>query len=149
FQHRNYNWETSVAIQHELIKGLGINAGYFRRWFGNFTASQNQLASPADYDPFCITLPVDSRLPNGGGNRQCGYYDVSPAKFGQTQNLVRLASNFGTRTQVYNGVDVTMSMRFPNGAQVSGGPSLGRTATNSCFVVNSPQDLLFCDVKPP
>jgi hypothetical protein len=32
---------------------------------------------------------------------------------------------------------------------VQGGATTGRTVTNECFVVNSPQSLLHCEVKPP
>jgi hypothetical protein len=39
--------------------------------------------------------------------------------------------------------------RLPHGALIQGGFNTGRTATNSCFVVDSPQALRFCDVKPP
>jgi hypothetical protein len=55
----------------------------------------------------------------------------------------------GKDTEVYNGLELTVSARFAKGAQVSGGVSEGRTETSTCFVVNSPQQLLFCDVKPP
>ncbi len=149
FGRRGYNWETAASIQHQLVPGLAVEGAYFRRWFGNLTATDNQLVAPADFDPFCLTLPVNSRLPDGGGNQLCGFYDVTPTRFGQTQNLVTFASNFGKRTQVYNGVEFTVSARLRNGAQFSGGTSTGRTATSACFVVDSPQALMFCDVKPP
>ncbi|PYR26182.1 MAG: hypothetical protein DMF92_18990, partial [Acidobacteria bacterium] len=100
---RGYNWETSAAVQHELMKGLSVNVGYYRRWYGNLTATDNTLVRPADYDPYCITVPVDSRLPGGGGNQLCGFYDVSLAKFGQVQNNITLASNFGEEKDIYNG----------------------------------------------
>jgi hypothetical protein len=150
FDARTYNWETSAEIQHELITGLSVNVGYFRRWYGNFLVTQNLATTPADFDPFCITVPVDSRLPNGGGNQQCGFYDVSVAKFGLTQNRATFASKFpGTRFEHYNGVDLTATGRLHNGAQFSGGATIGRSEVNTCQVINSPQDLLFCDNKPP
>ena len=45
--------------------------------------TDNQLVTPADYDPYCVTAPVDTRLPGGGGYQVCGLYDIKPAKFGQ------------------------------------------------------------------
>src|SRR6185503_8072412 len=33
---RAYSWEFAVSAQRELTKGISVNGGYFRRWFGNF-----------------------------------------------------------------------------------------------------------------
>jgi hypothetical protein len=93
---------------------------------------------------------VDPRLPVGvSGQQQCGLADVSVAKFGQSINRVTFASHYGTQTEVFNGVDLTGSARLPKGAQVAGGVSYGRTETSRCFVVDSPQESRFCDIKPP
>ena len=130
--------------------GMALNVGYFRTWYGAFQATRNLAVNPAtDYDEFCITAPVDSRLPNSG-ERLCGLYDIKPAKFGQVDNLVTQLSNFGTRSQVYNGVDVTTTVRFGRGGQVSGGLSVGRMVDDNCVVVNSPQDVRpgFCKIAP-
>ena len=124
---------------------------YYRRWYGNVTATDNLDVTPADFDPFCITLPADARLPGGGGNRQCGYYNVSQAKFGQVHNYITLRY----RRQLRPGDRGLRRLRLDDqraaarGAQVSGGVSLGRTATNTCGVVDSPQESLFCEVAPP
>jgi hypothetical protein len=148
---RNYNWEGSASVQRELGRTMSATLAYYRRWYGNVTATDNLDVTPADFDQYCITLPVDSRLPNGGGTRQCGYYNVSLAKFGQVHNYITLRSkdNFGLMTEVYTGIDMTMNARLPRGAQVSGGISVGRIATNTCGVVDSPQESLFCAVTPP
>ena len=83
---RPYNWEITGGVQHELRPGVAITRAYIRRWDGNFTATDNLLRTPSDYDPFCITAPLDSRLPGGGGNEFCGFDDVNPAKFSATTN---------------------------------------------------------------
>ncbi len=99
----------------------------------------NTLIGPSDFDEYCFTAPTDPRLPHSG-ERLCGLYDLKPAKFGLVDNLVTQQSNFGDHTRVYNGVDATMSARFPGGAQVSGGLSIGRTVDDNCVVIDSPQD---------
>ena len=147
---RPYTWQAQVSLQHELRPGMALNAGYFRTWYGGFVATDNLAVTPADYDPFCIIVPVDARLPGGGGNQLCGLYDVKREKFGQVDNLVSRVSDLGAKqTQVFNGVDVGLNARFRGGAFAGGGVSAGRTVTDSCYTVDSPQQLLFCHVAPP
>jgi hypothetical protein len=146
---RGYNWTGSAEVQHQLFTGTSVTAGYYRRWAGNFQVSDNLRVAPEDFDPFCVTAPVDSRLPNGGGYQVCGLYDVAQAKSGQVLNKVVQAESFGKRSQIYDGFDLTTNARFANGAVLNGGMNIGRTATNACFVVDSPQALLNCDIKPP
>ena len=111
--------------------------------------TDNLSVAPGDFDPFCVTAPVDSRLPSGGGYQICGLYDVVQTKAGQVVSRVVQAASFGKRTQIYDGFDLTTSARFANGAVINGGMNTGRTATNTCFVVDSPQALLNCDITPP
>lgn len=146
---RGYNWEASGSVQHELATGVSLSAGYYRRWFGNFRVTDNLEVTPADYNPFCVTAPVDARLPNGGGYQVCGLYDVSVARFGRVDNSITLAGNFGDQQEVFDGVDVSLSARLPRGIVVQGGTSTGRVKTDNCFVIDSPQALLNCDVTPP
>jgi hypothetical protein len=144
---------------------VAVNAGYYRTWDGGdsggsgipgaettLTVIDNQRVTPADYDQYCITAPTDARLPGGGGNQLCGLYDLRPALFGQVDNVVRSAADVGRRkTRVYNGVDLTLTARFGQGGQLSGGTSIGRTVTDDCVVVDSPQDARegFCRTARP
>jgi hypothetical protein len=164
FNRQYHNWQGSVALQHELRAGLGVNVGYFRTWYGgdgggsgipgaetSLFVTDNLRIGPADHDPYCITAPVDDRLPNSG-QQLCGLFDLRPALFGQTENVVKSAEEFGGRlTRVYNGVDATMTARFGRGGQLSGGVSIGRTVTNDCLVVDTPQAARegYCEVAPP
>ena len=147
---RGDSWQASVSVQHELLPGVALNVGYFRTQFGNFTVTDNELVTSADFDPYCITAPVDARLPGGGGNELCGLYDISPGKFGQVRNLVTQASNFGEQEERYDGVDIGFSARFPQGGFLGGGVSIGRRVTDNCFVVDSPQQARadFCRDSP-
>jgi hypothetical protein len=146
---RGYNWETSAVLQRQLPAGVSLALGYYRRWYGNFTLTDNLAVTPADYDSFCITAPVDSRLPGGGGQEICGLYDLNPAKFGLVDNFVTHSKAYGKQREVYDGFDVTLNARFGHGGLLTGGLSSGRTAINQCFAVDSPGQLRFCDVKPP
>src|SRR5262249_19433222 len=116
---------------------------------GNFRVTDNLAVTPADYSPYCITAPVNPGLPGGGGFQTCGLYDVVPSKFGQVNNLVTKASNFGDQTEVYNGIEVAINARFGKGGLITGGYSTGQTVTNNCFAVDSPQQLRYCQVTTP
>jgi hypothetical protein len=137
---REYNWQASASLQHELRPSVGVGVAYFRRWFGNFRVTDNILISPADYDPYCITAPVDPRLPGGGGNQICGLYDIRPLAFPLSFTEVTHANKFGEQTETFDGVDVTLNARFGRGGLLSAGVSTGRTVTDNCdALVDSPQ----------
>jgi len=139
FGNRQYNWQASAVLQHELRAGLGLNVGYYRTWYGNFAFRHNLAVAAADYDEYCITAPVDPRLPRHvSGSQICGLYDVTPAKFGQVDNLITPARHFGGRSEVYNGVDISLTGRLPNGAQLSGGVSTGQTVIDICSLNSLP-----------
>ena len=64
-------------------------------------------------------------------------------------NLVQPAADFGEQTQVSNFFTVSAEARLSSGARFGGGVDTGRTVTDNCFVVDSPQQLLNCHVSPP
>jgi hypothetical protein len=146
---RNFNWETSATVQRQIASGISVNVGYYRRQYGNFAVNDNQFVTPDDFSPYCITSPSDSRLPGGGGNQACGLYDVNPNRFGQSRILVRNNHHYGEQQQVYDGVNVWQNTRLRTGLTLQGGISMGRTRTNNCYVIDSPQQLRFCDIQPP
>jgi hypothetical protein len=139
FGKRPYDWEGMVGVQHELFPGMSLDVSYFKHWFRQQYVGTNLAVSPADFDPYCVTAPVDPRLPGGGGNQVCGFYDVKPEKFGQVNNLVTFTKNFGNQLEAYNGVDVNVNARMPGGAFLQGGMTVGRTTTDSCYANALPQ----------
>ena len=140
---------------------MAVNVSYFRTSWRNITATNNTAVASSDFDPYCVTLPQDARFPGGGGNQVCGLYDVKPEKFGQVNNVIDLASAFGSQTEVFNGVDATVKMRLPRGAFLQGGMSTGRNVTDNCsfnsrpqitpsgFTANTPRTDAFCRVELP
>jgi hypothetical protein len=160
---RDYNWQAAFSIDREVLPGVAVGVGYYRTWFGNFTADDNILVEPSDYSHYCVTAPTDSRLPSDvSGQQICGLYDLNNNKVGQVNTVRTLAEKFGKQTETYNGGDVNFTARIPGGVQVSGGWNVGNaiqtgivaggstsSRTNNCFVVDSPQQLYQCDVNNP
>jgi hypothetical protein len=173
FGNRNYGWDFGTEVQHELRSGMSVTAGYYRNWAGNFRVTDNQAVTPGDFSPYCVTAPVDARLPGGGGYPICGLYDINPNRFGQVSNVVTAASHFyetqshvncgdgGTVTNrtagrpsgrfcgTSNFFSVSLNTRFGKGIQLNGGVDTGRTVIDNCFVVDSPQQLLNCRTVIP
>jgi hypothetical protein len=145
---QEYLWQGDVSLEHEFRPGLLVTAGYFRSVYGNIRTLKNLRVSSADYDPYCITAPVDPRLPGGGGNRICGLYDIKPTAFGQNFGLTTKAENYGKASNSYSGVDVNVKARFGQDGVLQGGMSTGALTTDNCFVVDSPQALYQCRVSP-
>jgi hypothetical protein len=133
---RPYTWQFSGSVQRRLASALSLSVGYYRTWFGNFRATDNVALTPADFNAYSITVPADSRLPNGGGYTVTGLYDVTPTKNGVANNLVVQASNFGMVSEVYNGVDVTVNGRFKNW-HIGGGLSTGQDVTDVCDIISA------------
>jgi hypothetical protein len=168
---RGKNYEISTSVQHELMPRVGFTAAYFHRWFDNLLVSQNQAVTAGDFSSYCITAPVDARLPGGGGNQICGLQDVNPGKFGQIDNVVSVVDKFGQESKVYDGVDLTLNVRLPNAILIAGGTNTERTRDNYCYLASDPSlgqlgvstganggtmslgtsriDPTFCDIRPP
>jgi hypothetical protein len=140
---------------------VSITGGYYRNWSDHFgtpsgdswpavLVTDNLAWEPGDFSPYCITAPVDPELPGGGGYQVCGLYDVAPAKFGVGTLLVARPSNYGKgKSRISNFVSGAVSTRFGRGIEFGGSLDTGRTVTDLCFVVESPQDLLNCRVVNP
>jgi len=135
FNHRQTNWEFSTSVQHELMPGMGLDVGYFRRAWAHFRVTDNLLLAPEDFTRFNIVAPVDSRLPDGGGYTMSGFYDVNPAKFGQVRNLNALSDKYGNQFENWNGVDVTVNSRLKNGITLQAGMSTGKNMEDNCEIV--------------
>ena len=133
---RPYQWEFSVAVDHELVPRVSASAGYFRRSFGNFTVVDNLSLAATDFSPFTVTAPIDSRLPDGGGYAVNPFLDRNPETLTRpADNRVRLASEYGNQEQVWSGVDLSINARMTSGVIVSGGTSIGRTRTDNCEIL--------------
>ena len=100
----------------------------------NFTVTDNRATTAADYTPFSITAPLDPRLPGGGGYVVSGLYDVVPAQFNAVDNYRTYAPDYGTISQMYNGIEFNVAARLRNGFQFQAGSVTGQRVTDYCEV---------------
>jgi hypothetical protein len=149
---RQNNWEASASIQHQLFETITANFAFTRRWYNNFTTVDNRAVTPQDYDEFCITAPTDPRLGDVSGSSICGLYDITAAARSRRQdNLTTSSSKFGEESEIWQGIDLTVSARVAGRGLVQGGLNSGTQGNNinRCYVVDSPGSMRFCDVQRP
>jgi hypothetical protein len=130
---RPYQWVYDIALQHELTRGLGVSVSYNRRNFYNLIWTQNLSAPYSAYTLASVPNPLvaGDAIP---------IYNLQPAALGLV-NL--LDQNSAANRQHYDGVDVTMNVRWRN-ATLNGGTSTGRSVSAICDV-QDPNGLRFCD----
>jgi hypothetical protein len=141
---RGNNWEEAISVQHELIPQMSVTVGYYRRQFHNIVAEPNLAVDPdRDYTAFTVRGPTHPNLPNSG--ELITLYNLSPSKQGAS-NVIRINSD--GRSNVYDGVELSVNTRFPRGFAF-GGITTERTAIDSCADQSNPNSLRFCQRTPP
>jgi hypothetical protein len=131
---RGYNWESSISVQHQLVSNVSVDVGYFRRWYGNFLATDNRALAPADFNTFAVVAPADSRLPTSGQTVNT-LYNITAAGFTRPpDNLLTFADAYGTQTENWQGIDVNLNARIRGGLITQGGISSGRRLTDTCEI---------------
>ena len=153
--HRQYNWEMTATVQHELVPRVGLEVQYARRWYGNLRVADDISVTAADYDRFSFLAPTDPRLPDGGGQTFTAF-DLNPAAASditKAQNLyVTFADKLGGATEHFDGVNITVNTRLSNSLTVQGGMGTGRQITNDCAVMAAAPEIahvLFNPTRAP
>jgi hypothetical protein len=139
---RPFDWQFGATVQQEILPRVSLEVGYNRRWWGNYTITDNQTRALSDYDPWTVTAPVDSQLPNGGGY-QFTVYNLKPSTLTvPAQNWVAREVDYGVpRTAYWHGVDTTVNARLSNGLIFQGGTSTGRGVRDRCEILDSAPEL--------
>jgi hypothetical protein len=140
---RDYNWEFSTGVQHEVLPRMSVDVTYSRRWYGNFQVTDNRAVTAADFDFFDFTAPSDPRLPGGGGYAVNQIPNVSNTRFGLIDNFVTLSDNVGKQTEHWDGVGLSANARLREGMFVQGGIGVGRVVRDNCDVASVAPEVLF------
>jgi len=146
---RPWDWQLGASIQQEVLPRVSVEAGYHRRWFGNFFVTDNRAVGPNDFDRLTLTAPRNPNLPGGGGY-PATFYDVKPAKFGQVDNYYTFETDYApARTVYWHGVDVNISARTAMGLVLQGGTSTGRRVEDACDLIIDDPSRRNCAVEYP
>jgi hypothetical protein len=136
------DWQWGLNLQQQLAPRVSLEVGYNRRWWGNFTVTDNLALAPSDYQKWTINAPVDPRLPNGGGYPVDVYTLTQAASARPGQNFITKETDFGpARTNYWQGVDVTVNARTRQGLTLQVGTTTGRAITDTCatsVLIDSP-----------
>ena len=150
---REYSLQTSVALQHQLLPSLGVTIAYNRNDWKNKQAIVNTAVTPSDFTAYCVQAPSDTRLGPVSGQEICGLYDVNPSAFGRPVNDVRMRISDipganGDPKELFNGVDMGVNYRLPNGGLIAGGVTVGRTVYDDCWQKDLPNVAQIGGSKP-
>jgi hypothetical protein len=132
---RNWDWQFSAGVQHELVPRISVDVSYSRRWWGNFFVTHNRALTPADYDEVTLASPTDSRLPGNGGYPVTFLMRNNSSVLGVSDPYYTTTKDFGDETHYWQGVDFTLNARLTNGLQFQGGTSTGRGVNDTCDVL--------------
>jgi hypothetical protein len=108
-----------------------VEAGYFRRWYGNFRVNDNVALAPGDFTAFTVTAPQATGLSSSG--QALTVFDAN--RVVQAQTVTTRASHYGEQIERWNGVDVTINARPREGLVFFGGVSTGKTLSDNCEIV--------------
>jgi hypothetical protein len=135
---RQYDWQIGGAVQQELLPRVSIEVAYNRRWWGNYTVTNNEALGANDFETWVATAPLDARLPGGGGYTIVEYETKPDAALRTPQNYVTFETDFGpARVNYWHGVEVTANARLRNGLTFQGGTSTGREVDDRCETIQN------------
>jgi hypothetical protein len=139
---RPYDWQFGASVQHEILPRLSIEAGYNRRWWGNFFVTDNLRTTAADYDTYSLVIPQHENLPGGGGT--ASFVAITPAANARgAQTYMTSETDYGNaRTAYWQGLDFNATARLTSGLTVQAGTSTGRSVRNNCEVTAALPELL-------
>jgi len=152
---RPYDWQFAASVQQELMPRVSAEFGYSRRWWGNFTYTENRAVTAADYDNYVLTVPNDPRLPTSG--QQLEYALLNPSAFGAVDNYLTTAKDIAGDDPVYywQGVELTVNARTTNNLTLQGGFTSGAGVRDQCEIrailpeLNGSSPISECRIEEP
>jgi hypothetical protein len=120
---REYDWEYSAGIQHELFRGVSVTGAWYHRDAYNMTKSVNGPFTMADYSVVNVVSPLDGSI--------IPAYNLDPAKRGLIDRTDVNSTDGNLRSFMYSGFELGVAARIQK-ATFSGGWTIDRTTLNHC-----------------
>ena len=133
---REYNVETAIGIQHELVQNVSVNVGWYHRAFHNFYTDDNLLRDFNHYRPVDIVSPHNGEVITA--------WDLKDSASLRDVDVLVTNATEG-RAQVYNGFELSLNARLPGGGTFIGSTTTQRIVTEHCDDLDDPNNLRFCD----
>jgi hypothetical protein len=125
---REYDLEYTASVQHEVRRGLSVNAGYYRRGTYNQRRTQNNGWAPSDYTIVNVVSPLDGQI--------LPVYNLNPALRANLDRTDYNSTDSELRRRTYNGVQLGFNARM-RGAQFFGGWTIDRIIDVRCDAIES------------
>ena len=156
---REYNWEYNIGIQHELLPRVSLNVGWYRRVFGDIEQRSNEALLACDTSTAVAGVPCGSWIPfvvsfddpvgRAAVLRGLGQnfdidttsflaYDLDPAYRGLVDQL-DVTSDINRN--YYNGFEVSLQARLPNGGNIFGGWTAHQHIQDTCGLTANPNGI--------
>ena len=129
---REFDMEYSLAVQHELVRGMSATAAWYRRGVYNESRTDNLLVSLRDYTPIAVVSPLNGEVFTA--------YNLNPAKRGLVNQLDVNSTDPNLRRRTYNGVELGFSLRR-GPASFFGGWTFDRVIAVQCDDQSDPNML--------
>jgi len=131
---REYTWDWAASIQHELVPGISVLAGfYFTRSYDAQATLNKALSLSSSY----LSVPTTNPLTND----PLTVFNLNPAFQGQVRNVVQ---NSEINHRDYTAYEASLQARLAGGGTLLGGWALERTRTVTCDTTNA-NALFYCD----
>jgi hypothetical protein len=97
--------------------------------------TDNRARAASDHTMFGVNIPVDPRLPDGGGGVLEGLYNVTPeAATRLNDNFDTLSTNVGEWSRPSDSVNMNVTARMRSGLMLQGGFNTGNSTNDYCDV---------------
>ncbi len=113
---RQYNWEFTYGVQHQVAPRFAVGAMLYKRRIGNIQLQDRTQISPADYTSFTAPMPDFSNDPTLSGvlnpSEVLTIYNLNTAKRGVFGAPILDTSSPNDKS-LYTGFETNFSLRVP------------------------------------